>query len=1155
MCANPSQTTQAPAPPPPPPPLIPHGRVFASIPVAAWCMLSYQRHCDAVAQLHMLSSRVADVAVSSVAADRESLPRQADGRATERAARVHMRFLDAVVHAASLLHAVGLAALRRDLDMENLYPHDSLAPAPPAHIPLRHADGPGDAARSARPSRGSATERRGSGGGSLADWARCVLCLRRSTAARGAHSGPGGAAADQDPRKQRGFLSRARAWTGAILGCLVLRSGAERERKINRLLPLPVIGGFTQDEGVALGANLTSGTCSHTLNVEEALHGILLSNGCYAPAPTERVHVVHAWLQQLLLQRIAAGGLAAPAALQARLCSCASEAMLAFEQCRRLATTPLPFALAQTVSGLVLLLVLSAPFHMAASFHSTAAAAVASALVVLAYVIVNEVATELEEPFSHNPNQLPLARLQYRLNERLLSVTRTTRPVAFTDCAGIVGPNNLPSMPHWFPEDDDEARPPGAPATVSATQPAGAGLAVRPYASHHDMSAADRERQLLWKTRWHAAQRTGFWRAPSGLSGSIASHEALANLPELWLAPSVRTDPNGAHAPGSEPDLAEASPQSVAIDVARGTIDSAAAQDAAMRAARRDHAEDGSPMRAAQNVQEWLLQPQRSVGDVRGSAAAASYGHYATFTTSASAASGHPAASPPSPHEESKPMSTVRMSESARMDLMHSTDVRPLLPLSGEAQDEAEAGAGEDSAHTPALSMSDADAASASHSATLALGVTSQASGQFAAQGYGRYAAGAGSSNGAFGSFVSGAAPCSASPPAKTLHTISESRPAYSTVREASYYTERRQSTAALPQSGVCMPSKRISSGVFATSAVATAQHVPAHLQAGPRPPAITTTNALIRAATQLAAEDDAQASPRRPTVAAAVTAALVASALAASSTPSASHLAGASGGQSMHGTPPVEGPQHVYESDGGSMATSSSMAPHGGPGGAADKSGSDGQGAGSSAASGTTRSGTAGATYDPQSDARKEQRMVELAALLARRPQGVPQAAPSDGGHPPSRLPTLSRQLRARPLDPRSEAYAFGLHADVAESLYHNIDIPKPTSSSYEERSMERSVDSMFRDGSPPWLTGADIGSTCSTAHRNSMSSPPAARPRRRQNVSSIGGLRRHRAVPTHGGIKSAAAAYGTPRRDTPPHASPADSTPSPPPDEPAVP
>lgn len=56
--------------------------------------------------------------------------------------------------------------------------------------------------------------------------------------------------------------------------------------------------------------------------------------GCYAPAPTERVHVVHAWLQQLLLQRVAAGGIAAPPAQHGRLAALLTDAMSALGQCR-----------------------------------------------------------------------------------------------------------------------------------------------------------------------------------------------------------------------------------------------------------------------------------------------------------------------------------------------------------------------------------------------------------------------------------------------------------------------------------------------------------------------------------------------------------------------------------------------------------------------------------------------------------------------------------------------------------------------------------------------------------------------------------------------------------------------------------------------------
>lgn len=71
-----------------------------------------------------------------------------------------------------------------------------------------------------------------------------------------------------------GRISQCTVYVGSGFG------GAQQEQT-NSLLPLPVIGGFTQDEGVALGANLSSGTLKgrSTLNMDERLHGILLCNG------------------------------------------------------------------------------------------------------------------------------------------------------------------------------------------------------------------------------------------------------------------------------------------------------------------------------------------------------------------------------------------------------------------------------------------------------------------------------------------------------------------------------------------------------------------------------------------------------------------------------------------------------------------------------------------------------------------------------------------------------------------------------------------------------------------------------------------------------------------------------------------------------------
>ena len=47
----------------------------------------------------------------------------------------------------------------------------------------------------------------------------------------------------------------------------------------------------------------------------------------------------------------------------------------------------------------------------------------------------------MEDPYHYDPNELPLPQMQYKLNERLIAVTHTARPLAFTDAVGL-GANN-----------------------------------------------------------------------------------------------------------------------------------------------------------------------------------------------------------------------------------------------------------------------------------------------------------------------------------------------------------------------------------------------------------------------------------------------------------------------------------------------------------------------------------------------------------------------------------------------------------------------------------------------------------------------------------------------------------------------------------------
>lgn len=79
--------------------------------------LSYGRYWEGRTQLQQLTSKLTDAVVMSLQFDRTSVP--AVG-ATQEQIDAHDWFRDTFVHLISLMHAVALATLREDFDMENL---------------------------------------------------------------------------------------------------------------------------------------------------------------------------------------------------------------------------------------------------------------------------------------------------------------------------------------------------------------------------------------------------------------------------------------------------------------------------------------------------------------------------------------------------------------------------------------------------------------------------------------------------------------------------------------------------------------------------------------------------------------------------------------------------------------------------------------------------------------------------------------------------------------------------------------------------------------------------------------------------------------------------------------------------------------------------
>jgi hypothetical protein len=105
--------------------------------------------------------------------------------------------------------------------------------------------------------------------------------------------------------------------------------------------------------------------------------------------------------------------------------------------CRKLVDTPFPFPWAQAVAILLFMFALTAPCLVCAFTDTVYTAMIVSFMTVHTYHMLNEVARDLEDPFDYHPNELPLSHLQFRLNERLLAVSRTERPRAFTDLGSL----------------------------------------------------------------------------------------------------------------------------------------------------------------------------------------------------------------------------------------------------------------------------------------------------------------------------------------------------------------------------------------------------------------------------------------------------------------------------------------------------------------------------------------------------------------------------------------------------------------------------------------------------------------------------------------------------------------------------------------------
>jgi len=144
---------------------------------------------------------------------------------------------------------------------------------------------------------------------------------------------------------------------------------------------------------------------------ESTRHGLQISE--------HKVHYIMTRVIRLVSQRISEGGMAAPPPVVSRVYQELSNGLLGFQQAKKVADIPFPFPYAQIVQYLQLAFVISCPFVVMSFVSDAAPAMIFTFLAVFCYVSLNEVATELEDPFGTDPNDLPLHRLHLRFVHQL----------------------------------------------------------------------------------------------------------------------------------------------------------------------------------------------------------------------------------------------------------------------------------------------------------------------------------------------------------------------------------------------------------------------------------------------------------------------------------------------------------------------------------------------------------------------------------------------------------------------------------------------------------------------------------------------------------------------------------------------------------------
>eukprot|EP00445_Apocalathium_hangoei_P033336 CAMPEP_0203952862 /NCGR_PEP_ID=MMETSP0359-20131031/86381_1 /ASSEMBLY_ACC=CAM_ASM_000338 /TAXON_ID=268821 /ORGANISM="Scrippsiella Hangoei, Strain SHTV-5" /LENGTH=543 /DNA_ID=CAMNT_0050885981 /DNA_START=87 /DNA_END=1718 /DNA_ORIENTATION=+ len=163
---------------------------------------------------------------------------------------------------------------------------------------------------------------------------------------------------------------------------------------------------------------------------------------------TEKAELIFHWIMQLVVESDNRNIFSVPPPILSRAFQELATGMLRYHEARKIARVPMPFPYVQCLELLLLFHLITTPFLTCMWVKSAVWAAVVSFMQVFFLWSLNSIATELENPFGEDVNDLPARDLQLEMNKRLLMLLRpqTNRTARLSPIAS-------------FEEQEDENRP------------------------------------------------------------------------------------------------------------------------------------------------------------------------------------------------------------------------------------------------------------------------------------------------------------------------------------------------------------------------------------------------------------------------------------------------------------------------------------------------------------------------------------------------------------------------------------------------------------------------------------------------------------------------------------------------------------------------